>query len=209
MRLTLNRIVTLLSISCFGVTFAHAQGVDAYFGVGTSRVSSSNQQVDTFGDGVLYGTPSMSGTFGKAGADFFINKWLGVGGETDFRFSQANYAGLKYRPTFYDFNAVIHPPLHTHRIVPELQAGLGGVNLRFYYPQSYCDAFAGCSSSNSYIESSNHLQMHLSAGVRLYLTDHVYFRPQVDAHYVNNFFQFGSPWVTEYGAALGYSFGER
>jgi outer membrane protein W len=209
MRLTLNGIVTLLAISCFGVTFAHAQGVDAYFGVGTASVNSNNQQVDTFGDGTLYNSPGMNGTFGKAGADFFLNKWLGVGAETDFRFSQGNYAGLKYRPTFYDFNAVVHVPLHTHRVVPELQAGLGGVNLKFYYPQSYCDAFSGCSTSNSYIESSNHLQVHMSAGIRFYMTNHVFLRPQVDAHYVNNFFQFGSPWVTEYGASLGYSFGER
>jgi outer membrane protein W len=209
MRLTLYRIVTLLSISFFGVTFAHAQGVDAYFGVGTASVNSNNQAVDTFGDGVLYNTPAMSGAFGKAGADFFLNKWLGVGAETDFRFSQANYAGLKYRPTFYDFNAVVHVPLPSRRVVPELQAGLGGVNMKFYYPQSYCDAFAGCSTSNTFVESSNHLQVHMSAGIRFYVTNHVFFRPQVDAHYVNNFFQFGSPWVTEYGASLGYSFGER
>jgi hypothetical protein len=40
--------------------------------------------------------------------------------------------------------------------VPEFQAGLGGVNLKFYYSQQYCDIFAGCSTSNSYLESSNH-----------------------------------------------------
>jgi len=46
-------------------------------------------------------------------------------------------------------------------------------------------------------------------GVRLYVTDHLFVRPQVDAHYVDNFFQFGSNWVPEYGASVGWSFGER
>lgn len=97
----------------------------------------------------------------------------------------------------------------TKRIVPEFQAGLGGVNLKFYTNQQYCDAFAGCSSSNSYLESSNHLQVHLSAGVRLYLKDSLYIHPQADLHWVNNFFQFGSSWVPEYGVAVGYTFGRH
>jgi len=121
-----------------------------------------------------------------------ITPHFGIGGETDFRFSQASYAGLTYRPVFYDFNGIWLPTAHRlKRIVPELQAGLGGVNLKFYFPQSTCDSFAGCSTSNSFVESSNHLQVHLEGGVRFYLTPHLFLRPQVDAHYVNNFFQFG------------------
>jgi hypothetical protein len=173
-------------------------------------VGSSGQSVDTFGTGDLFNTPKLAGSFGKAGADFMFTPHFGVGGETDFRFSQAAYAGLNYRPTFYDFNAIWLPTAHRlKRIVPELQGGLGGVNLSFYYPQSSCDVFAGCSSSNQFVESSHHLQVHMEAGVRLYLTSHLFLRPQVDAHYVNNFFQFGSNWVPEYGASLGWSFGER
>jgi hypothetical protein len=74
------------------------------------------------------------------------------------------------------------------RDVPELEAGLGGVNIKFYYPVSYCDVFVGCSSSNQFIESSNHFQLHFAAGVRLYITPHIFIRPQVDAHWVNNFY---------------------
>ena len=73
---------------------------------------------------------------------------LGVGVESSFRAKQGDYAGLKYKPNFYDFNAVWHPFTTVHRVVPELQAGLGGVNTKFYYTQQYCDQFAGCSSSN-------------------------------------------------------------
>ena len=193
-------------------SLAHAQsGLDVYFGVGTSRVGASGNLIDPLSTGILSPTNSMAGAFGKVGADFMITPRLGVGGETDFRFSQGTYStNIKYRPTFYDFNVIYLPTAHRFkRIVPELQAGLGGANLSFYYPQAYCDSLAGCSTSNTYLESSNHFQVHLEAGLRIYATPHLFIRPQVDAHYVNNFFQFGSDWVPQYGASVGWSFGER
>ncbi len=191
--------------------FANAQaGLDAFFGIGTASAPASNQLIDTYQDGTLYGTPRMGGTFGKFGADLMLTPHFGVNGEMDFRFSQGAYAGLTYRPTFYDFNGVWMPfGDRFKRVVPELEAGLGGANLKFYYPNSYCDAFAGCSSNNQYIESSNHFQAHFAAGVRFYVTPHIFIRPQIDAHWVNNFYQFGSDWVPEYGAAIGWSFGSH
>lgn len=200
----------LLFALCFSHQLAHAQsGVDVYFGVGTAQASSSGQLIDTFGTGNSLRSPSLGGAFGKAGADFMLTPHFGVGGEADFRFSQGNYSGLTYRPVFYDFNAIYTPITSLKRVVPEFQAGLGAVSLKFFYPQQYCDAFAGCSSSNTYLESSNHFQVHLAAGVRFYVTPHLFIRPQVDAHYVNNFFQFGSNWVPEYSASVGWSFGRR
>ncbi len=201
-----------LAVALFmGTTFANAQaGIDVFAGVGTGMDSSSGQRIDTFGTGSPFTTPKMAGTFGKFGADVMFKPWIGVGGETDFRFSQGAYAGLSYRPLFYDFNAIIMPTGHRFkRVVPEFQVGIGGTKLSFYENQSYCDAFAGCSSSSSAVESSNHFQTHLEAGVRFYATQHFFIRPQVDAHYVNNLFQFGSNWVPEYGASVGWSFGER
>jgi hypothetical protein len=184
---------------------AHAQtNLDVFFGVGTARDSSSNTLVDTFGNGVLYSTPKLDGTFGKIGADVLLSHGLGFGGETDFRFSQGGYAGLNYRPIFWDFNGIFAPG--NGRIQPDIEAGLGGANLRFYYSAQYCDIFAGCSTSNQYLESSNHFQVHLSAGVRFYVTPHIFLRPQIDAHWVHNFFQFGSDWAPEYSVSVGWSF---
>jgi hypothetical protein len=190
---------------------AHAQaGFDAFFGAGTSIVSSSNQSIDTFDTGFPYTTPRMGGAFGKAGVDFFFTPKFGVNAETDFRFSQGSYTGLTYRPTFYDFNALYKPLAgHSHRIEPIIQAGVGGMNLRFYESASACDQFVGCSNSTQYVESSNHIQLHMAAGLRLYPTHHLFVQPQVDVRWVNNLFQFGSNWVPEYGAAVGWSFGER
>jgi hypothetical protein len=195
---------------CFGATLAHAQtGLDVFFGAGTMTNSSSGQSIDTFGTGNSYTTPSLGGAFGKAGADFMFTPHFGIGAETDFRFSQGDYAGLTYRPLFYDFNAIWEPMARSKRIVPEFQGGIGAAKLSFYYPSSYCDQFAGCSTSNTFLESSNHFQVHMAAGVRFYITPHLFIRPQVDARYVNNFFQFGSNWVPQYSAAVGCSFGER
>ncbi|MBV9765749.1 MAG: outer membrane beta-barrel protein [Acidobacteriaceae bacterium] len=207
----IRSILPVISALCLCAPFANAQSVDAYFGVGTMTDSSSKTSIDTFGTGNPFTSPRLGGTFGKAGADVMLTPHFGVNGDVDFRFAQGAYSGLTYRPMFYDFNAIWAPTGRSlKRVVPEIQAGLGAVNLKFFSPSaSFCDAFAGCSSSNSYLESSNHFQVHLAAGLRLYATQHLFFQPQVDAHYVNNLFQFGSNWVPEYSASVGWSFGER
>jgi hypothetical protein len=191
-------------------------GLDVYFGVGTMTDSSNGTSIDTFNTGNVgpantpgyYNTPKLTGAFGKVGADFMFTPHFGVGGEADFRFSQGDYAGLNYRPTFYDFYGVWQP-IHRGRVVPEFVGGLGAADLKYYYPTSYCDAFAGCSSSNTFLESSNHFQVHMGFGVSIYATQHVFIRPQVDAHFVNNLYQFGSDWVPEYSVSVGYRFGEH
>ena len=207
MKLSRSLLYTLLACT-LGVIPAQAQwSPDVFFGVGTATASSNGQSIDTFGDGNLYNTPKLTGAFGKVGADFMITPHFGVNGEYDFRFSQGAYAGLNYRPSFYDFNGVWMPTFgHFKRIAPEFQAGLGGVNTKFYESSSSCDSFVGCSSSNQFVESSNHFQFHMEAGLRVYVTSHLFIRPQIDAHWINNNFQFGSDWVPEYGASLGWSF---
>jgi hypothetical protein len=195
--------VLLLVFCLLNAPQAKAQGFSAFFGVGTMTDSASSQMIDTFGDGTLYSTPKMAGAFVSFGGDFMFRPTLGFGAEYSTRFSQGAYAGLNYRPSFYDFNAIWHPLPKLSRIVPEFQAGLGGVNLQFYYNQQFCDAFAGCSTSNQFIESSNHFQLHGGAGVRIYMNHYLFLRPQVDIHLVNNFFQFGSGWVPQYSIAIG------
>lgn len=206
MKYLIRTILAFFFLLTGSVQLAKAQTASAYFGLGTAVNSSTGQPIDTFGDGTLFNTPRMGGLFETLGGDFMFRSHLGAGFETSFR-SQSNYAGINYRPLFYDFNAIYEPTSSSGRIVPEFQAGLGGANLRFYVNQSSCDAFGGCSSANYYVESSNHFQAHFSGGVRLYVRGGFFIRPQVDVHWVNNFFQFGSSWVPEYSAAVGYTFG--
>lgn len=195
------------STSSSGNSFSDFAGLSAYFGLGTAMDSSNGQAVDTYGNGTLYDTPKMAGIFESIGADWIFGPHWGIGFRTSFR-SKTDYAGLQYRPLFYDFNSIYEPLGNSRRLVPEFEAGLGGLNLRFYEP-SNCDAFAGCSNANSYLESSNHFQVRLSAGVRAYVRGGLFFRPQVDVHWVRNFFQFGRDWVPEYSVAIGYTFGRN
>ena len=52
--------------------------------------------------------------------------------------------------------------------------------------------------------------LNVGVGVQLYLTDHIFVRPEFDYHYVPDFTnQFGSNSVPEAMLWVGYSFGER
>ena len=181
---------------------------DVAVGIGTATASATGQGIDTFGTGTLYYPPTLHGVFGKVSGDIMLKPSFGIGVEYAARFSQGAYAGINYRPSFYDFNAVYSPVLKNKRFQPEFQGGLGGMNIRFYQNSSACDSFGGCSSSNTYLESSNHLQLHGMAGVRVYVTKNLFIRPEVDVRYVHNLFQFGTNVVPEYGVSVGYSFGK-
>src|SRR5579862_5686238 len=94
-----------------GLVPAHAQNVSVNFGLGTATDGSNGNCLDTFGEdtgpcGGGFPTPSMGGLFGVFGANFMFNPYIGVGGEYSFKWSQAPYADVNYRPNFFDFNAV-------------------------------------------------------------------------------------------------------
>jgi len=189
--------------------FVHAQAtVDIHAGVSGVTAKSTGETIDTFGDGVLHQTPSLDGVLMNFGAGFMLSPRFGVGAELAFKPRQSDYAGLGYRPLFWDFNGIYHPHPSSKRVVPELQAGLGAVNLKFYYNQKDCNVFAGCASSNVLVQSSNHFQLHAGGGVKFFVTDHVYVQPKFDLHWVNNFFQFGRNLVPQYGVSVGYKLGD-
>jgi hypothetical protein len=211
----------LLLMFAGGVTLAKAQGVSAYFGAGAATDSSNGQELECNSNtaGCASGGlpnpdvgPKMTGSFGIFGADFMWKKHLGFGGEYSWRFDQGPFApqeSLTYRPSFYDFNVIWHP-LNAPHVVPEIQGGIGGENNKFYFTQSGClSGSIACSTLSQYIASSNHFQVHLSGGVRLYVKGNLYLRPQVDVRWVNNFQEFGSNWVPEYSVVIGYTLGSR
>jgi hypothetical protein len=203
-----SRIANFAFSALFALGIAGAQtSLDVHAGVSGMNAKSSGLSVDTFGDGNFYRTPSLDGVFMNFGAGAMITPRFGFGGGLSFKPGKSDYAGLNYRPMFYDFNGIFHPAPSAKRIVPEFQAGLGGVNMRFYYSQSNCNII-GCSSQSSYVQSSNHLQLHASAGVKFYLKPSLYVEPKFDMRYVRNFEQFGTNWVPQYGVNVGYRFGE-
>lgn len=183
-----------------------AQSANVYAGLATATNDSSGQQIDTFGDGTFFTTPKLGGVFPKLGATLMMTPHLGFGADVTWRAKRADYAGLLYRPTFYDLDAV-WTPISTKRFEPEIHAGVGGMRLGFSYKSTQCDPFGGCQTSDQAVENSSHFQWHLAGAARIYVTDHVFVRPGIDYHYVHNLFQFAHNSVPEYSMAVGYSFG--
>jgi len=203
------RHIPLLSLSLLCASFASAQSqVDFGIGFGSNHAKSAGN-IDLFGDGTTYKTPALGGFFLGIGGNVMLYPHFGVGFEASLQPNKPDYGGgLQARTTFYDVNG-IYAPISTKKAQLQLLGGLGAANMRFTYTSQFCTGFSGCSTQSQYINSSNHFALHTGAAVQVYLTDHVFIRPQFDVRYVHNFFQFGSNWVPGGTIWLGYSMGDR
>src|SRR5580658_3006852 len=114
-----------------------AQSASVYYGIGTAVDSSSNQLIDTFGTGYPYTTPRLGGSFSDIGTTVLFTKHVGVGADVSWKNSKGSYAGLLYRPLFYNFDGVWEP-VSTKRFEPEIHAGLGAEHIGFSINQSNC-----------------------------------------------------------------------
>ena len=223
-KLTIRTILLLPMLLLLGsVTYVHAQGFSPYFGLGsahdgagtsinpnTGTPCAKGQLFDDFNNACENG-PTLGGVFGVFGADFMLRPKFGINGEYAFRFAQGDYlplAGLKYRPGFYDFNAV-YQPLSSKRVVPVVEGGVGGARVALYFTQSA--SVTGINSTvTQFFASANHFQVHGAFGVKLYVTSNMFIKPQFDIHYVTHLTdQFNSNWVPQYTVAVGYTFGEH
>ena len=223
-KLTITTILSLSTLLLGTVNFAHAQGVSAYFGVGSgtnSRGTGVNLNTgalcapgNLFDDftGACEAGPTIGGVFGVFGVDFMIKPHLGVNGEYAFRFARAPYlpnAGLDFRPGFYDFNAV-YEPVSGKRIVPVVEGGIGGARVALYITQQCTITSINCTTTFPAGINANHFQVHGALGVKLYIKPSLFIKPQFDIHYVTHLTdQFGRDWVPQYTVSVGYTFGER
>jgi hypothetical protein len=154
-------------------------------------------------------TPSLGGFFLSIGGEWMLDKHYGFGAEVSVHPAKSDYGPLQYRQTFYDFNGV-YAPVSQKRWAILLQGGIGGAKTGFSFTQSGCVGTAVCSTSSQPVGSTNHFQVHMAAGVQLYVTEHVYVRPEFSVHYIPNFTeQFGSNWATQGTIWLGYTLGDR
>jgi hypothetical protein len=220
-KLTIRALFIMFVLLLVNARPARAQGVNAYFGMGSATAPATPIPL-TLTDPVSlistsFARKHMGGLFGLFGADFMATSHWGFGGEYVFRFAQADYVpdiGLKARPSFYDFNAVVQPWTVSKRFVPVFQAGLGGAKVSYYVSQQSCSVLSGCSSSSTLVDSSNHFQFHFSGGIRWYFRENVFLRPQVDVRWIHNFNDpntptFGRNWVPQYAISIGYTSGSR
>lgn len=216
-KLTVRTIPLVLVLLLVGVHQASAQQVSAYFGLGTATdgaatsTGCSTQFIFDSVTGSCEPAQTMGNVFGVIGGDVMIRPHLGFNIEDSFRFAQAPYlpiAGIKARPSFYDFNAVYEPGAADSRIVPVVYGGVGGGVVSLYFNQQTCAISSVCINQSSFIASAKHFQVHGAVGVKLYVKGGMFIKPQVDFHYVPNLNQqYGSNFVPQYTVSIGYTFG--
>ena len=191
-------LIAAFFVFCLFERTASAQQIDAAFGFGS--VSSAAGKTS---NGLFFPT-SGGGGYPSFSADFLLKRRLGIEGDIFWRASQNLYGGLQpYRPIFYSFN-VIWAPKVSKSFVPELLAGIGGEDLRFYGLVN-CNGTVGCTNYTS----SNHFMGDFGGGIRAYFWRDAFIRPEARIYLINNNVEFSSGYATRYGVSLGYSFGGR
>lgn len=211
------------AILMFGATFANAQtSFDLNVGFGSAWDTAAPGGIDNAaspnafgscapGSGDVYcqSLPSLSGFFLGFGGDLMLFKHLGAGFNASLQPTLRNYGPLQYRQAFYDFSA-IYAPIDRKRVSLRINGGIGAAHTGFSINQSGCVGTAVCSSYSEPIGSTNHFDVTAGVGLQLYVTDHIFIRPEYDYHYANGLDnQFGHNYVSEAMVWVGYSFGER
>jgi opacity protein-like surface antigen len=214
---------SLLFVTICSIPLARAQSsVDANIGFGSAWDKANGQGIDNAnsinafgsctpnsGDVNCQTTPSLSGFFLGLGADIMLTKKFGFGAEVSFQPGHPDYGPLQYRQTFYDFNGIFAPINHK-RVELKIEGGVGGSRTSFAINQSGCVGVAVCTSQTEPIGNASHFQIHVGVGLQLFVTDHLFVRPEFDYHYVTNYSQqFNSSSVPAAMVWVGYSLGER
>jgi hypothetical protein len=192
---SLKKLFLLVAAFCLILlpgSAAHAQQFDMSFGVSGLTGPASTATVQTIGGGAY---PSF-------GMDFLFYHNVGVGFNAAFRANQNLYQGFQpFRPFFYDVDAVYAPPLGK-RAQAELSAGIGASSVRFYTPFLTCGTFTGCTD----FVSSNHFLGQFGGGLRFYVTNRIFIRPEAHLYLIHNNFEFSGSHATRFGVSIGYSF---
>jgi len=198
--------------SAFDINLGFGSFHDSASGGGLDNASSVNAfgtctpgSADTF----CQATSGLGGFFLGFGGDVMFTRHFGAGFQANLQPTQSSYGPLEYRQSFYDVNG-IYAPINQKRVVLQLLGGIGSAKTSFSFNQSSCIGTAVCSSQAVPVGNTNHFQIHTGVGVQIFLTSHVFIRPQFDFHYVPNFTdQFGSNAVAGGSIWVSYNFGER
>lgn len=211
LRLAIGTILPFLVLSLATSRQARAQGLSPYIGIGTATDTAATtagcatHSVLDIVSGACEPGPSIRGPFGLVGADFMLMPHFGINGEYAFRFRQDSYLpGIKYRPAFFDLNAIYQPFFFGSRIAPVIEGGVGVARVSLYFNQQICPDPTTCPVSGDYF------QLHGAVGLKIYFQSNVFIKPQFDLHWARNLNQqFGRNLVPQYTISMGYSFGEH
>jgi hypothetical protein len=222
----------LVPLLILATPFAHAQSsFDINIGFGAAQDKANSTLIDqnlnpcTTGD---VATPCVQtsnlNTFMLGfGGDLMLWKKFGVGAQVAIQPSQKEFVNLNAsaglqglntyslntRTTLYDFDGIVEP-VSTKKVALKIRAGVGGANIKFYQAGSSTGSVLGSQYFSQYFVSANHFQVNAGVGVQIYVTDHIFVRPEFSIHYVPNLTQqFGSNLVKQEMVWLGYSWGDR
>jgi hypothetical protein len=191
-------------------------------GFGTQHNSSSGQGIDNInstnafgsctpgaGDPFCVKTPALNSFFLGFGAGVMASKKFGFGGDVMITPGKSDYAGLQFRQSFYDLDG-IYAPVNEKKVVLQLKGGLGAAKSSFSFTQNSCVGTAVCSSQTQPVGNATHFALNAGVGVQLFVTEHIFIRPEFNFHYVPNFTQqFGSNISPGAMVWVGYSLGDR
>jgi len=219
------RCFVCAGLFAFGASLASAQSqVDIGVGFGAAFDKSTGQGIDNLnsptnafgpctpgsGDTYCQPTASLNAFFLGIGGDILFTKHFGFGANFDVQPATKSYGPLTERQMFYDFNAV-YQPYSSKRAQFRLLGGVGGARTSFGFSQSGCVGNnIACSSQNEPVGTDNHFDVHVGAGVQLYVTDRIFVRPEFDLHYAPGLHNdFSSNAVPEFIVYVGFSGGGR
>jgi opacity protein-like surface antigen len=205
-----TRVAILLTFACAALAafsnFAQAQKIDIGFGGGTTLAPDAS-----FVSGVESAPSLKGGTFLGFNGDVLFWHNLGFGAEVSWRASSTNCAvslcgfnsGVSYRPVFYNFNAVYSPKIAPHAYL-ELVGGIGALDTHY----SACNGVGASCGGTQLISSSNHFDVDLGGGIKLYpLHGGFFIRPEARFYWVNNgTADYSSNHSARVGASIGYTF---
>ncbi len=210
------RYLPLCLLALGSMQFAAAQSqFDVNIGFGAYHAKAQKSGIDSGGAFCTLGTtgctaaPSLSGFFMGFGGSLMLQKHYGVGGEWVLTPARSDYGPLQFRQHFYDING-IYAPINEKKFALNLLGGIGGAKTGFSFTQTSCVGTAVCQSQTYPFASSNHFQLHLGVAAQIFVTDHVFVKPEFDYHFVPGLTdQFGTNHVPGGMIWLGYSWGDR
>jgi hypothetical protein len=168
-------------------------------------------------------TNGLGGFFLGFGMDVMLKKSYGLGFSWDVMPARSNYQPtvtipasegggsytLQYRQHFIDVNG-IWAPVHTKKFILQVIPGIGDAKFGISEKVTSCVTATICASQAQPFPSSNHFDIHAGVGVQVFVTDHIFIRPQFDYHYAPNLNQeFNSNSVIGGMVWVGYSWGDR
>ncbi len=165
-------------------------------------------------------TNGLSSFFLGFGMDLMLKKSFGAGFSWVLMPARSNYEApfsdpgvgtvtYQFRQHFIDFNG-IWSPINNKKFQLKIEPGIGDAKFGIAYNIQSCLTSTVCASQASPFPSTNHFDIHAGVGVQVYVTDHIFIRPQFDYHFVPNLNQeFSSNSVIGGMIWLGYSWGDR